>query len=462
MVSTPKRKVDTMAREFLPYDPDQQFLLPPSMREWVPEDHLVWFVSDLVDSLDLSGILAVYEKGDLRGRPGYNPVMMTKLLVYAYAVGKPSSRRIERACWEEIPFRVLSADNHPDHTSIADFRKTHLAALAGLFVQVLALCRQAGLVKLGHVALDGTKVKADASKHKAMSYGRMCAAEVDLAAEVARLLAEAENVDAEEDAHYGTGRRGDELPAELASHTNRLERIREAKAALEAEAREKARVEAEDAKERCAERERREVAHGGRLPGRRPSVPDPEQARPRDRDQRNFTDPDSRVMMDGATGSFVQAYNAHAAVDEDSQIIVAAQATCQANDKLALLPLLEQISEQLGALPEHASADSGFYNERILTDAKLAGVACYVPPGKRIRTPLANAMREKLAGEVGEAVYRKRKAIVEPVFGQIKEARGFRRFSVRGLASVDREWRLVCLTHNIVKLYRAGARPNPV
>ena len=241
MVSTPKRKVDAMAREFLPYDPDQQFLLPPSMREWVPEDHLVWFVSDLVDSLDLSGILVAYEKGDLRGRPGYNPVMMTKLLVYAYTVGKPSSRGIERACWEDVPFRVLSADNHPDHTSIADFRKTHLAALSGLFVEVLALCRQAGLVKLGHVALDGTKVKADASKHKAMSYGRICAAEEELTGEVARLLAEAESVDAEEDAHYGPGRRGDELPAELATRTSRLARIREAKAALEARAREKAR-----------------------------------------------------------------------------------------------------------------------------------------------------------------------------------------------------------------------------
>ena len=218
----------------------------------------------------------------------------------------------------------------------------------------------------------------------------------------------------------------------------------------------------EDAEERCAERERREAAHGGRLPGRRPSVPDPDKARPRDRDQRNFTDPDSRIMVDGATGSFVQAYNAHAAVDEDSQIIVAASATCQANDKLALLPLLEQISENLGVLPKHASADSGFYNERVLTDAKLTGVECYVPPEKRIRTPLADTMREKLASEVGEAVYRKRKAIVEPVFGQIKEARGFRRFSVRGLVAVDQEWRLVCLTHNIVKLYRAGARPSPV
>ena len=450
-----------MAREFLPYDPDQLFLLPPSMREWVPEDHLVWFVSDLVDSLDLSGILSAYEKSDLRGRPGYNPVMMTKLLVYAYAVGKPSSRGIERACFEDIPFRVLSADNHPDHTSIADFRKAHLAALSGLFVAVLALCRQAGLVKLGHVALDGTKVKANASKHKAMSYGRMCAAEADLEAEVARLLAEAESVDAGEDAHYGPGRRGDELPVELATRTSRLERIREAKAALEARACEKASAEVEEAEKRVAERERKEAAHGGRLPGRRPSVPDPDKAQPRDRDQRNFTDPDSRIMVDGATGSFVQAYNAHAAVDEDSQIIVCASVTQQANDKLALLPLLEQIEGHLGALPKHASADSGFYNESVLTDAKLTGVECYVPPEKRIRTPLATTMREKLASETGEAIYRKRKSIVEPVFGQIKEARGFRRFSFRGLTAVSQEWGLICLTHNLLKLHRAGMRPNP-
>lgn len=450
-----------MAREFLPYDPDQQFLLPPSMREWVPEDHLVWFVSDLVDSLDLSGVLSAYEKGDLRGRPGYNPVMMTKLLVYAYAIGKPSSRGIERACFEDIPFRVLSADNHPDHTSIADFRKAHLAALSSLFVQVLALCRQAGLVKLGHVALDGTKVKADASKHKAMSYGRMCTAETDLTAEVARLLAEAETVDAEEDAHYGPGRRGDELPVELATRTSRLERIREAKAALEARAREKASAEVEAAEKRVAERERKETAHGGRLPGRRPSVPDPDAAQPRDRDQRNFTDPDSRIMVDGATGSFVQAYNAHAAVDEDSQIIVCASVTQQANDKLTLLPLLEQIEGHLGALPTHASADSGFYNELVLADPRLEGVECYVPPEKRIRTPRANTMRDKLASETGKAVYRKRKAIVEPVFGQIKEARGFRRFSFRGLTAVSQEWDLICLTHNLLKLHRAGVRPIP-
>lgn len=449
-----------MAREFLPYDLDQQYLLPPSLRDWVPEGHLIWFVSDLVDSLDLTAILASYDKDETRGRAGYHPVMMTKLVLYAYAVGKPSSRKIERACWEEVPFRVLAADSHPDHASISEFRRRHLKALAGLFVQVLVLCRQAGLVKLGHVALDGTKVKANASKHKAMSYGHMCKAEEDLEREVARLLSEAERIDAEEDARYGDAR-GDELPEELRRREGRLEKIREAKAALEAEARERARAEEKEAKERCAKRERKEAARGKKFGGRPPAVPDPEAAKPRDKDQRNFTDPDSRIMVDGATGSFIQAYNAHAAVDEDCQIIVAASATCQANDKRALLPLLEQISDHLDTLPEHASADSGFYNERILSDARLAGVKCYVPPERRIRTPLADNMRGKLASEAGDAVYRKRKAIVEPVFGQIKEARGFRRFSFRGLASVNDEWQLVCLTHNLLKLYRAGVRPIP-
>jgi len=278
-------------------------------------DHLVWFVSNLVDSLGLSGILSAYEKSETWGRPGYNPVMMTN-------------------------------------------------------------------------------------------------------------------------AHHGPGRRGDELSEGLATRTSRLERISEANAALEARAREKASAEVGEARKRVVRRERREAAHGGKLPGRRPSVPDPEKARPRDRDQRDFTDPDSRIMKDGATGSFVAAYNAHAAVDEDSQIIVCASVTQQANDKLALLPLLTQIEGHIGALPRHASADSGFYDECVLADPRLSGVECYVPPGRRTRTPLSDTMREKLASEANEAVYRKRKAIVEPVFGQIKEARGFRRFSFRGLRAV--------------------------
>lgn len=448
-----------MAREFLPYDPDQQFLLPPSMREWLPEGHLVWFVSDMVDSLDLSAILAAYDTDETRGRAGYHPVMLTKLLVYAYAVGKPSSRKIERACFEEVPFRVLSADSHPDHDTIAAFRHRHLPALAGLFTQVLLLCKRAGLVKLGHVAIDGTKVRANASKHKAMSYGRMCAAEEELAREVARLLSEAERIDAEEDARYGNAR-GDELPAELATREGRLAKIREAKAALEEEAREKAAAEAARAKERNERREVRKAERGAQFAGPPSTVPDPQVAKPRDRDQRNFTDPESRIMVDGATGSFIQAYNAHAAVEESSQVILAATITSQANDKQAFRPLLDAIEADLDALPERVSADSGFFSEHNLSGPQLAGVECYVPPERHVhKLPLAAAMREKLATEAGAAVYRKRKAIVEPVFGQIKEGRAFRRFSFRGIERVGHEWQLVCLTHNLLKLYRAGARP---
>jgi transposase len=450
-----------MAREFLPYDLDQQYLLPPSLRDWVPEGHLIWFVSDLVDSLDLSAILAACDKDETRGRAGYHPVMMTKLLIYAYAVGKPSSRKIERACWEDVSFRVLAGDQHPDHTSISEFRRRHLSALAGLFVGVLTVCRQAGLVKLGHVALDGTKVKANASKHKAMSYGRMCSTEEELTRQVARLLEEAERIDAAEDARYGDAR-GDELPEELQRRESRLEKIREAKAALEAEARTKAQAEAQAAKEHCEQRERKEAAAGKKFGGRPAVICDPQAAKPEAKAQRNFTDPESRIMKDGATGSFVAAYNAHAAVDEEAQVIVAASVTQQANDKQAFLPLLKRIESDLNALPDKVTADSGFFSERNLSDPKLVGVTCYVPPERHVRKlPLAVAMREKLASKEGEAVYRRRKAIVEPVFGQIKEARGFRRFSLRGLVAVDHEWQLVCLTHNVLKLYRAQVRSIP-
>ena len=446
-----------MARDFLPYNPDQQYLLPPDMREWMPDDHLIWFLSDVVDDLDLSAIFQTCRKDDLRGRPAYHPAMMVKLLLYAYCLGKTSSRKIERATYEEVPFRVLSADQHPDHDVLSEFRRRHLSALADLFLQVLRLCQAAGLVKLGHVALDGTKVRANASRHKAMSYERMCRKEEELTREVAELLRHAEKTDQEEDRLFGK-LRGDELPAELARRESRLRKIREAKAALEAEAREQAEDEAADVRRRSAEREAKEKERGRKLGGRPPTVPDPDNAKPQPKAQRNFTDPDSRIMVDGATKSFVQAYNAHAAVDEESQIIVAATLTQRANDKQDFLPLLAQIEENLGVLPTRVSADSGFFSETNLSDPALAGVACYVPPEARVtEVPLAQTMRERLACEEGRAVYARRKAIVEPVFGQIKEARGFRRFSLRGLCPVEAEWQLVCLTHNLLKLFRAQA-----
>jgi transposase len=451
-----------VAREFLPYDLDQHYLLPPDMRDWLPSGHLVWFVAEVVDALDLSQIMDAYEKQELRGRPGYDPTMMVKLLVYAYCVGKPSSRRIEKATYEEVPFRVLAADQHPDHASIAAFRRRHLAALSGLFLQVLMLCRKAGLAKLGHVALDGTKVRANASRHKAMSYERMCAAEVQLTAEVAALLAEAERVDACEDGLYGKEKRGDELPKELKRRKSRLAKISAAKEALEREARERAELAAADARERLREREEKEAARGRRFGGRPPRVPDPETAVPGPREQKNFTDPESRIMMDGATKSFIQGYNAQAAVDSGSQVIVAASVTQEANDKQQLRPLLAQIGANLGALPQKVSADCGYYSADNLSDPALKAVELYVPPEKRVLScELADAMREKLASEEGRAVYAQRKAVAEPVFGQIKEVRGLRRFSLRGLKLVDEEWQLVCATHNILKLFRSGKWPLP-
>jgi transposase len=448
-----------MARDFLPYNLDQHYLLPPDLREWVPENHLIWFLSDVVDGLDLSAILRTYEKDDLRGRAGYHPALMVRLTLYAYCLGMTSSRRIERATYEDLPFRVLAANQHPDHDTLAEFRRRHLEALAALFLQVLRLCQAAGLVELGHVALDGTKVKADASRHKAMSYERMLLKEEELMREVDALLKEAERTDREEDRLFGK-KRGDELPDELARRESRLKKIREAKAALEAEARAQAEVDAEDALRRIEERAEKEKARGRKFGGRPPQVPDPAKAVPRLKAQRNFTDPDSRIMVDGATKAFVQAYNAHAAVDEHSQIIVAASLTQQANDKQAFLPLLTQTQENRGALPKRVSADSGFFSEANVCDPALEGVTCYVPPEKSVTdSGVATAMRERLAGEEGRALYARRKAVVEPVFGQIKEARGFRRFSFRGFCAVEAEWQLVCLTHNLLKLFRAHAGP---
>jgi transposase len=459
-------------KTFKRYTPDQLLLLPPALQDWLPEGHLALFISDVVDhALDLGPIFAAYETGDGRGQPPYHPALLVKLLVYAYCTGKPSSRRIEKATYEEVPYRVLAADQHPDHDSIAAFRQQHLPALAGLFTQVLELCRRAGLVRLGHVALDGTKVLANASKHKAMSYGRMAEAERRLEQEVAALLAQAQQVDAAEDAQYGQGRRGDELPAELARRESRLAKLREAKAALEAEARAAAAAAATATQAKLAERQRHAESTGRNPKGRPPRVPDPAQATPAPKAQRNFTDPDSRIMKDGATKSFVQAYNAQAAVDGQAQIIVAAAVTQEANDKRQLVPLLTQVAAHCGAAPAVASADSGYFSEAAVTAPALAAIDLHVapdrvphgaapasaapPPAPDGATVIA-AMRAKLRTPRGHATYALRKAIAEPVFGQIKDGRGFRRFSFRGLGKVQAEWLLICLTHNLLKLFRGG------
>jgi transposase len=461
-----------MPKTFRPYDLDQRLLLPPDLRDWLPTGHLALFISDVVDEMDLSAILRSYEDGDGRGQPPYHPALMVKLLLYAYCVGRPSSRKIERATYEEVAFRLLAADQHPDHDSLAEFRKRHLPALAGLFGNVLELCQRAGLVTLGHVAIDGTKIKANASKHKAMSYARMEDAERRLAAEVQRWLEQAAEIDAAEDAQYGRGRRGDELPPELATREKRLAAIRAAKAALEAEAKERARQQAEEARTKNAARD----ARPANRKGLKAHEPDPEQTRPAPSAQRNFTDPESRIMKDGADGSFVQAYNAQAAVDATAQIIVACHVTARPTDVAEFGPLLDTAVRNLGAAPQVVTADAGYFSEANVVAAEAHGADAYILPDRHMHSatpatsrphpsrlgPVSQRMRDKLGTPAGEALYRRRKAVVEPVFGQIKELRHFRRFSFRGLQRVSGEWVLICLTHNLLKLFRArGLTPQP-
>jgi transposase len=460
-----------MAKGYLPYDIDQRLLLPPDMRAWLPEGHLALFVLDVVFELDLTAFYRVHEQKDSRGRAGHHPAMMVALLVYAYCVGKPSSRRIERATYEDVAFRVLAGDQHPDHDCIAAFRKEHLEALAGLFLQVLQLCQKAGLVKLGHIAIDGTKVKANASKHKAMSYERMGETEKKLQGEVDRLLAEAARVDAAEDAEHGQGKRGDALPKELKRREDRLRKIREAKAALEREAKEKAEARAAEVREALAERERKEAETGKKVGGVAPKMPDPEQATPEPKAQRNFTDPESRILPDGANkGAFLQGYNAQIAVDDAAQVIVGQFLTQTANDVQQLVPMAEVIVANVGRLADTTSADAGFFSAEAVGHPALAQTNLLVPPdrqkhrGEAALPPLddnatpAQRMRHKLADPAARDLYKMRKAIVEPVFGQIKEVRGLRRLLLRGLNAARGEFSFIAMTHNLLKLFRYGAR----
>lgn len=448
---------------FRPYDPDQMLLLPPSMRDWLPDGHLAYFILDVVGELDLSEIYGAYD-GSKGGQPPFDPAMMTGLLLYAYCVGTVSSRKIEKATYEQVPFRVLTADQHPDHDTIAEFRRRHIEALSSLFVQVLQICRQAGLVKLGHVAPDGTKMRANASKHKAMSYGRMDARITELQQQIRQLLDDAEATDQAEDARYGQGKRGDELPAELRFRRQRLQRIREAKTALEAEAKRKA---------ACEQAHRDEENRRRREQGEKPkSYRKPPKDTPDDKAQRNFTDPDSRIMKDGASKSFEQCYNAQAAVDGQAQVIVAADVTQQANDKEQLEPMVSQMKENLaGAMPRKLSADSGYFSEANVTYVEGEGVDGHIATGRqkhgekpapapRGRIPkeasASDRMARKLRTKKGRETYRHRKEIVEPVFGQTKSCRGLRTFLLRGTGKVRAEWRLMCLGHNLLKLFRSG------
>ena len=449
--------------QFRPYEPNQLLLLPPDMRTWLPEDDLVYFIMDVVRGLELSAIYRDYDQAK-GGQPPYDPRMMAGLLLYAYCVGVFSSRKIEKATYHSVPFRVLCADQHPDHDTIAEFRKRHLKALSGLFVQVLRLCQTVGLVKLGHVALDGTKVRANASKHKAMSYGRMEKKARELEEEVARLLSEAEAVDAQEDAVYGKGKRGDELPEELRYKQSRLMKIKEAMQALEQEAQERR----EEIRRQQEAKEKEDRDRKGRNPKEPSGTPDP-------RAQRNFTDPESGIMKEGATGSFEQCYNCQTAVDHKAQVIVAATVTQQANDKKQFKPVLEKLKENTGdKKPKKLSADAGFFSEANATYCALEGIDAYLAtqkhrhnkppePAPRGRIPRDATVKDRMARKLltikGRCTYALRKQIVEPVFGQIKEARGFRRFLLRGLEQVRAEWEMICITHNLLKLFRSGLAP---
>jgi transposase len=426
-------------KTYRPYEPTQPLLLPQALSEYLPEDDLAYFVPEVVATLDLAAIFAPYER-EARGYPPYHPQMLVGLLLYAYARGVYSSRRIAAGCRYDVGFMVVTARQTPDFRTIAGFRKRHLDALSALFRQVLQLAAEAGLVKLGHVALDGTKLHANASRHKAMSYGRMEERATALEAEVAGWLARADAADAAEDAALGD-RQGDELPAHLATKEKRAAAIRKAKAALEQRAREQAEAEGKD----------------------------PEQAAVPPKTQYNFTDPESRIMK--TPSGFEQCYNAQAAVDADSLVIVGQEVTAAPTDVQRLTPLLDTIKAETGRYPDQVSADSGYASEGNLLGCEARGVDAYVAlrrfkhdeppegdpaPQQSGRWRARSRMRAKLSETAGRMAYAKRKQTVEPVFGHIKACRGFRQFLLRGLDAVRGEWALLCTVHNLLRLH--GAR----
>ena len=444
-----------MSKDFRAWKIDEAQLLPPSVQDYVPRDHVSRLIVSLVrESLDLSEITCRYTSG--LGQPPFDPRMMTALLLHGYASGLYSSRRIAKAALERADFMMIVAGDPPDFRTISEFRKRHLKALAGLFVQVLKLAEKAGLVKLGHVALDGTKIKANASKHKAMSYQRMKKREAELEAEVDRWLKAAEAADAEEDKLHGS-KRGDEMPDWVADKEKRLAKIREAKAELEAEA--KAAAAEEEERHRVAA-EKRRLAEGRKKNGRTPAPPS---AEPDGKAQRNFTDPDSRILK--TKDGYIQGYNAQAAVDAKAQIIVAHGLTASMSDHGQLVGLIDGIKANLGARPKEASADSGYLSEANLQALADRRINAYVATGKakhpaeikrKVGGPLTQAMRTKLKRAAWRSRYRLRKQIVEPVFGQIKQARGFRQFLLRGIEKVKAEWAMICTAHNLTKLARVA------
>jgi transposase len=454
----PKVPVD---KTFRPFNPDQVLLLPPSLDDWLPAEHLARFVAELVDEhLDLSRIRAAYTEG--RGAPPFDPRLMVRLLIYGYTTGVRSSRAIEKRCVDDVPFRWLACGAAPDYRSIARFRKRHLSALAQLFLQALKLCQAAGMVSLGRVALDGTKVRANASKRKAMSYARLTEKEKVLAEEVSALMAEAQRIDDAEDAQFGKDRRGDELPAELARRETRLAKLREAKKALEEQA-------ARAAAEHAAELARRKGADEDTVAERAAQAA--ATAVPKPKAQRNFTDPDSKIMK-ASDGSFAQCYNAQAVVDEDHQVIVAADLTDCASDVVSLIPMTEQVTDNTGQCPDQVVADAGYCSADNLEQAsevtEQTGTEFLIatgrrkhdepaPPAPRGRIPKhatpKQRMARKLTTKAGRAAYARRKAIVEPVFGQMSTLQNAKQLLLRGHEAARNEWLLLAACHDFRKLH---------
>ncbi|MEA2009776.1 MAG: IS1182 family transposase [Actinomycetota bacterium] len=458
------------SKVFRRYDPGQSFLMPPSLDDWLPEDHTARFVSEMVDEmLDLSAVFDSYVSAS--GAPPYDPVMMLKVLFYAYSTGVTSSREMERRCHVDVAFRWLAANTAPDYRSIARFRRRHLAAVDDLFIQVLVLCSEAGLVKLGRVALDGTKLRASASRRKAMSYGRLGPRIEQIQAEVAAILAEAEATDLAEDEEFGEDKRGDEVPPELARRETRLVKLRAAKEAIEAEAAEKAAAKAADRAEKdgaddAGVAEATATAAAG--------------ATPADRAQRSFTDPEARMMK--TNDGFHYAYNAQAVVDERSQVVLAANVTDQAGDVQQLIPMIDAAIDSLAeagidAAPDMVLADAGYCSEDNLdavADTKIDVLVATgrirhnerVPDTPRGPIPKDATRRERMARRLrtkpGRADYARRKAIVEPVFGQMKVRQHAGHLRLRGLAGAQGEWTLHAICHNLRKLANAADVANRV
>lgn len=449
-----------MGKTYRFWDPDQAYLLPPSPRDWLGEDDLVYFVLDTTLDLDLSAITSKYEGGDGRGQPPFHPRMMVTLLIYSYTQGVFSSRRIAKRCGRDAAYRVIVHDDVPDFPTISDFRKLHLPELEGLFLQVLQLCQEAGLVKLGHVSLDGTKIKANASRHKAMSYGRMKSEQKRLRTEIRNLLLRAEAKDAEEDEQHGRHRRGDELPEELARRETRLKRIRQARKALETKA--KAAAEAERKGRDEEDRRRGDGPRRGRKRKPITEVPD-------DKAQYNFTDPETSIMKASNKG-FDQCGNAQAVVDREHQVIVAPDVTNEANDKKQLQPMMKQAKKNVGRgrRIRTCSADSGYFSEENVSWSEREKLDAHIATGRlkhkergsscpRGRPPKDLTIKERMARKLrtkkGRETYSERKWITEPVFGQIKRGLGFRQFLLNGMAKMRSEWRLVCMAHNLRKLH---------